>query len=371
MPMSQTASTMEVQGGDTVRNDKVSKLSELELMSALAGLFMKGLTVKEMQTEMVERYGKAGEMNREQPYRILREAGRRGFFRFTPPPDHAIERRISDHFLWLKRVNVVRTVVPLDVARETAEMLLRLVQDFYKNDPDKNEIHIGFAAGLSMREVAKSFAHMLTYPVPGLPETLVFHAMLSGHDPGDPTTDPNNFFTFFIHPPTLQFRTEFVGFRAPAIVETESIPEFMRIKEISDARLAANDLDIIVTSGADWEDEDSSLLRCMQRSSSTVETLRGEGTVGDMLWLPLGETAPITTPTSVRALTIMELTDLPEFIRRGKHVLLMLGPCSQCDRHKGRILRTIFAQNEHIVTHVVVDSRTGGYLANSIDQGLI
>ena len=371
MPRSQTASTMEIQGGDTVRTDNVTKLSELELMSALAGLFMKGLTVKEMQNEMVERYGKAGEMNREQPYRILREAGRRGFFRFIPPPDHTIERRISDHFLWLKRINVVRTVVPLDVARETAEMLMRLVQECYRNEPDKNEVHIGFAAGLSMREVAKSFAHMLTYPVPGLPETLVFHAMLSGYDPGNPTTDPNNFFTFFIHPPTLQFRTKFVGFRAPAIVETESIPEFTRINEIRNAYEAANDLDIIVTSGADWDDEHSSLLRCMERSSSTVETLRGEGTVGDMLWRPLGATAPVTTPTSVRALTTIELTDLPKFIQRGKHVLLMLGPCAQCDHHKGRILRTIFAQKEHIVTHVVVDSRTGGYLANSIDQGLI
>ena len=150
-----------------------------------------------------------------------------------------------------------------------------------------------------------------------------------------------------------------------------SIPDFTEIKEISDAYKAASELDIIVTSGADWSDEHSSLFRCMARSPSTLETLRGEGTMGDMLWRPLGERAPITTATEVRALTLVELNDLPDFIQRGKNVLLMLGPCGRCDCHKGRIFRTILAQEQHLVTHVVVDSRTAGYLVNSINQGLI
>jgi DNA-binding transcriptional regulator LsrR (DeoR family) len=349
----------------------ITELSHLERMSAVCKLFTQGKTVKGIMDAMYDKYGNAGRMKRETPYKLVREAGERGFLKYVAPPDHAFQHAISNHFLWLKRVNVVRTVVPLDVARETAAMLLRLVQECHRNNKKRNEVHIGFAAGLSMREVAQSFATLLTYPVPDLPDTIVFHAMLSGHDPGDPTTDPNSFFTFYLHPPTPQIKTRFVGFRAPAIVNTTSMPEFMGVRDIIDAREAAQELDIIVTSGSDWNDPDSSLFRCMKRSQSTLDTLRAEGTVGDMLWRPLSETSPVLTATEIRALTLLELSDLPDFIKRGKNVLLMLGPCARCDRHKGSIMRTILSQEQHLVTHVVADSRTGGYVAKLIDQGVV
>lgn len=346
----------------------ITELSHLERMSAVCEFFARGMTVGEILKAMEKRYGRAGKMNREMPYKLVREAGQRGFLRYVAPPDHAFERRISDHFLWLNRVNVVRTVVTIDVARETAAMLLRLVQECHRNEPDRNEVHVGFAAGLSMREVAQSLATLLTYPVPGLPETIVFHGLLSGHDAGDPTTDPNSYFTFFIHPPTIQIKPRFFGFRAPAIVNTHSMPEFMGIQDIIDAREAAQELDIIVTSGSDWNDPHSSLFNCMQRSQSTLDTLRAEGTVGDMMWRPIGKTTPVTTATEIRALTLLELNDLPGFIESGKHVLLMMGPCAKCDRHKGSILRYILAQKQHLVTHVVADSRTAGYVVDLIER---
>jgi len=126
----------------------ITELSHMERMSAVCNLFAKGKTVGQILEEMEERYGNAGKMKRETPYKLVREAGERGLLRYAAPPDHAFERRISNHFLWLKRVNVVRTVLPLDVARETAAMLLRLVQECHKNNKKRNEVHIGFAAGL-------------------------------------------------------------------------------------------------------------------------------------------------------------------------------------------------------------------------------
>ena len=232
-------------------------------------------------------------------------------------------------------------------------------------------VHIGFAAGLSMRQVAQSFAELLTYPAPDLPKKIVFHAMLSGHDPGNPTTDPNNFFTFFLHPPALKVETKFVGFRAPTIVRTSAIPIFMEIQEITDAFDAASQLDIIVTSGSDWADEHSSLRLCMKRSSSTLQTLREAGTLVDMLWRPIGANGPITTATELRALTLVELGDLTEFIESGKHVLLMLGPCGVCNEHKGRVFETIVSQKNQLVSHVVADSRTTAHLVTAIEEGRI
>jgi DNA-binding transcriptional regulator LsrR (DeoR family) len=349
----------------------ITEVTELDLMSAACELFIQGKSAGQMYKILNEKYGKFWRINRETPYKLLTKAGEKGFLHYAPPPDLLFERRISNHFMWLNRVNVVKTIVPLDVARETAQMLESLVQEQHARNEERNEVHIGFAAGLSMREVARFFAQRLTYPRPNMPEKIVFHAMLSGYDPGDPTTDPNNFFTFYINPPTLQFKTEFVGFRAPAIVKTESIPAYTDLNEINNAFKRANDLDIIVTSGADWNDPHSSLRKSMERSSSTMETLKDAGIVCDMLWRPLGPKAPITTATKFRALTVVELDDLPTFISKGKHVLLMLGPCSQCDRHKGPVLQTILGQTQHLVTHVVADSRSAGYVVNGIDRGVV
>jgi hypothetical protein len=348
--------------------EKNIPLSHTERMSAVCELFARGYSVTRILAEMKKRYGKGGKMNREMPYKLVREAGALGYIKFAPPPHLTFGRRISDHYYWLQQVNVVRTVVSMDVARETAKVLLRLVQQRHDADQSINEVHIGFAAGLSMRQVAQCFAELLSYPVPGLPKRIVIHAMLSGHDPGNPTTDPNSFFTFFLHPPALHSKLRFVGFRAPTIVRQSHIPIFTEIHDIREAYEKAADLDIIVTSGSDWDDPHSSLRRCMERSPSTLQTLRDEGALRDMLWRPLGETSPITTETEIRALTLMELDDLPDFINRGKHVLLMLGPCAVCGRHKGPVLDTILSQVRHLASHIVTDSRTGGYVVNILDE---
>lgn len=106
----------------------------------------------------------------------------------------------------------------------------------------------------------------------------------------------------------------------------------------------------------------------MERSESAMQTLLGAGTVGDMLWRPLSATAPVTTESEIRALTAVELDDLPNFINQGKHVLLMMGPCGVCNRHKGAILKTILSQDLHLVSHLVTDSRTAGYLVNAMGE---
>jgi hypothetical protein len=143
----------------------------------------------------------------------------------------------------------------------------------------------------------------------------------------------------------------------------------MEIQDISNAYERVGEIDIIATSGADWSDPHDSLLRCMKTSESSFQTLQDEGVVGDLMWRPLGAKNPILTPTELRALTLVELTDLPGFIEQGKKVLLMLGPCAECNRHKGSILQTILSQDMQLVTHVVVDSRTAGYLVKAIDAG--
>jgi DNA-binding transcriptional regulator LsrR (DeoR family) len=261
---------------------------------------------------------------------------------------------------------VVRTTIATDVARETARLLLRLVRECHLEDKKRNEVHIGFAAGLSMREVAQVFAKLLTYPEPDLPENIAFHALVAGHDPRDPTTDPNAFFTFFLTPPSITIKPSFMGLHAPAMVPWQEIKKLRSTPEIREAYDAAKQLDIVVTSGSDWNDEHSALRFCMERSQSSMTTLRNLGVIGDMLWRPISERGPILQRTAVRALTVLELSDLPTLIRKKKRVLLMLGPCAVCHHPKGRLLKGILSHEEQLASHLVVDSGTALELLREI-----
>ena len=89
-----------------------------------------------------------------------------------------------------------------------------------------------------------------------------------------------------------------------------------------------------------------------------------EKCVGDVLWRPIARTGPIVTETKLRALTLVELTDLPKLIKRGKQVLLMLAPCGVCHEPKGELFKTVLnlAPSQQIVTNVVVDSVTTGQM---------
>ena len=60
----------------------------------------------------------------------------------------------------------------------------------------------------------------------------------------------------------------------------------------------------------------------------------------------------------MRAVTLMELSDLPDFIKRGKQVLLLVGPCGQCGGPKEEVLESVLTHKRKLITHLVVDSRS-------------
>ena len=126
---------------------------------------------------------------------------------------------------------------------------------------------------------------------------------------------------------------------------------------VAESYEAKGDIDIIVTSATCWEDKDSVFRKYMEKYEGCVETLEANQCRGDMLWLPLNDQGPIVTSTPRRATTLMDLTELPEFIHNGGYVLLALGPCSKCDRPKSEILGAILRQ-ENLITHLVVDSHS-------------
>ncbi len=214
-----------------------------------------------------------------------------------------------------------------------------------------------------MRKVAQAFAALLRQPIEGLPKTVVFHALVSGFNLAQPSTAPNGFFTYFASDPGIHVDTKFVGLHAPALIKTEQFDELRALDGIREAYDRADEIDIIVTSASLWSDEHSMLRQYMEREPEDLKALEAAGCIGDMLWRPLGPQGPMKIDTEIRAMTLIELSELPKKIRSGKHVLLVLGPCGGCNEPKGGILGSVLGgrQDVHgrqnLITHLVCDSR--------------
>jgi DNA-binding transcriptional regulator LsrR (DeoR family) len=238
-----------------------------------------------------------------------------------------------------------------------------LLQAIPHSPQPKDEVHIGFAGGYAMRTVAEKLAGLLKEPTENLPGTLVLHSLVAGFDVELPLTDPNSFFTYFSQQAIeLQLKMRFVLLHAPAIVPSGRMQEILDLPGITEAHQSIrNTLDIIVTSASSFYDRHFVLHRYYaDKSEQMLEMLKRDGCVGDMLWLPLAPTGPIDmSEYPYRTMTLVELDKLPGYIGRGTRVILALAPCNLCDRPKTDILRTILNLKDHLITHLVLDSRTG------------
>jgi DNA-binding transcriptional regulator LsrR (DeoR family) len=187
----------------------------------------------------------------------------------------------------------------------------------------------------------------------------VFHAIVAGFIVTDPSTDPNNFFTYFGAESVLQIQASFVGLPAPGIIHSTEMANVRTISYMREAFDGVKDIDIIVTSaGGHWQEGHSSFYAMLKKASAeTVKQLDDAGCIGDLMWRPLGRDGPLKIDTKMRTMTLLEPGDLPGFVKRNKTVILLLGPCGYCGKPKGDVLAAILAK-KNLITHLVADSRS-------------
>jgi DNA-binding transcriptional regulator LsrR (DeoR family) len=334
-----------------------------ELLSVVCHLFCAGHPAGEIATLVKERYGVT--LSREQPYRLLSAAASRGWLRFYAPTVPDLEEEIRGRY-GIERVVVARSAVSNDVSHHVAKLLMEMVRAQTRSRGEEAEIHVGFAGGSSLRNCARWFAGLLREPQDGLPRRIVFHSMVAGFNSKDPATDPNAFFAYFVGEHQLQVKTRFVGLHAPGIVKTAQMDELRSMEYIDEAYKAVKDIDIIVTSaGGHWQEGHSALYDMYQKASpDSLKQLIEAGCIGDMMWRPLGRNGPIEDETEIRAMTLLDLSQLPSLVKHGKSVVLLLGPCGQCMGSKTEVLQTVLSYSPALITHLVVDSRTTQALLN-------
>lgn len=330
-------------------------LAEQEQLAVVCRLFCAGHGPAEIARRIRQDYA-ARTFTRQSPYPLLLKAAKAGRFRFVPKASLELATDLRNRYNWLAGAEVVHTNQFEDVAYQGAATLITLLQHVSREPQAK--VHIGFAGGHAMRRLAQIFAQLLDESSAELPRTLVLHALVAGFEVRDPTTDPNTFFTLFRNETSVNTKFEFVGLHTPPVVHAGEYNSLRHVEGIRESYERAKDLDIIVTSAADWSHEHNTFRKYMEHSPGCADILVKADCRGDMLWLPLGPNGPLQIQTEVRAMTLVELPQLPRFIKRGKYVLLVLGPCAICQETKSRILSAILNSRKQLISHLVVDTRS-------------
>jgi DNA-binding transcriptional regulator LsrR (DeoR family) len=317
------------------------------------------------------------DLTREAPYKLIQAAAKQKLLRFVPARAGQLSERLEKRYPHLRRVEVVPTVGTDDVAARAADVLVKLLRDLAREPARKQEAHVGWCGGQSMRKVAEQLSEALARAPGRFPRKVVFHALVAGFDVHVPVTDPNAFFAYFART-ELPFEVGYVALHAPAIIKPGQMEGLLELPGIQEARPEVDKLDVVVTSAAVLTDPHSMLRRYYVNASAALpslarhgqeearrarEMLEADHCVGDMLWLPLSEAGPIDVDKyPYRSMTILELGRLASFVRRGVRVVLALGPCTQCGELKTGILRTILNLPEPLVSDLVTDSRTARQL---------
>jgi DNA-binding transcriptional regulator LsrR (DeoR family) len=331
------------------------KLDEIEIMTAVCELFCSGMPTSQVRQVMKERYGPAGSISREDTYNYLNRAAHLGWFSYSPPSHREHSQRLLDEHSWLQDAHVIHTATAVDVAKAGA----RMVYDLLKGDP-RDEVHIGLAGGFMVRRVVEELAKLLcnAQKKDDIPARLVFRSLGGESDSEKPAADPTTFFTFFEDQPDLRTKVHFVGFRGPPIARPDHADMLRTLPGMREPFDEAEEIDIVLTSGALWTDRHSVLRQLLDVDRDAVARLEQTGCVGDLMRRPIGPGGPLDAGTPVQPFTLFDLADLARMVRQGKHVVFTLGPCARCRIPKGELLEAVLACDPPVVTHLVTDSGT-------------
>lgn len=341
-----------------------------EIEAAVCNWYFEGLEPKEIRSRAKERF--QIELSGHEPGRIIQRAAENNRIHYQPERHDSLSQKVRERFSYqkgfsLKAAEVVSSLVTGDICQRAADMIMRLLREYARNDT--KEVHIGFSGGRTIHQLIRKLSRELRGPVEEreglrLPETIVWHSLVGGFEVNSVESSPNSMFGYLDHPDIPKNFRNFVLLHAPPVIKPGDRSITLELPGIKEAYQAANKLHLIVTSAASIDDEHSMLYQFYRRYCPGVEKqLRDAGCPGDMLWMPVpapDKDWPDLSTFPYCALTLKQVSEFPSFIAQGnKHVLLVVGPCvakEECPALKHEILAAIL--HRRLATHVVVDSRT-------------
>jgi DNA-binding transcriptional regulator LsrR (DeoR family) len=295
------------------------------------------------------------EISRERVYVLVSKAAANGHLRYVAPEAIDLAQRMKRAYEFLTDVTIVRTGNAADISVHVAQTILKIMKE-HRGE----KFSIAFAGGSLLRQTAKWLSTLLREMDPdALPRELVVLALSSILDYREMTSQPNAIFTYFSEDYALPLKVSFVGLPAPGLVTGKQMGVLKRdYPDIRKAFERREEIDVLVTSaGGCWQLGHSALYKIYKTSApKSLAELNKAGCIGDVMWRPFGSTGPLKVETERRALTLVELWDLPGFIKRRKRVILSMAPCGSCGRNKAEILGAILANTPPLITHLIADS---------------
>lgn len=338
-------------------------LDDAELEARVCRLVCEGKTVRQI-IDALRTAKPPVNLNRQKPYDIFRRAALHGRVQYSAMLGSVLEGQVRERYDHLHGITVMNSREPADVAASTASKLMFLISGGYRGQKRSDEFHIGFAGGSLLELTARLLADKLRRFDRPLPRRLYLHSMVARFG-DDPARDPNSFLGHFTSGLPLPLETKFIGLMAPGFVSVEAARRLREEEGIRDAFVRMRELDVVVTSAGGHWDTGCSYLCELYRSGwhqTLLEEFAAAGVRGDLMWRPIGRTGPVEIDHGVRAVTLMDLTELPALIAAGKRVVLAMAPCGTCSRPKHEVLADILSSPEHLVTDLVIDGGTASAL---------
>lgn len=303
---------------------------------------------------------------------IVQRTRRSGELVYMAENDLALETRLKDRF-GLASVRIVRCTGCQPVIRRAADLLRSIIWDIRRSRLTRGtrpKVLVGIAGGPVTFDVMNQTGQLLERD--GFDADVVADAMLPGafwlHMGFDPPSWPG-----------FQFRNGWeetrhlreTNFGGRSIVPMAPRARFQGLlddeRAIQDAVRSVTDLDVIVTSGAVWDDAHGATL--IKRNWTNPEELRRQhGIVGELLWHPVGPNGPVPVdPVPMTTLGPTGLERLRLLIAAGKRVVAILGPCVVCSARKSALVKCLLQQRDPLITDLVIDAVT----AEEVDRELL
>ena len=340
------------------------------MLYEIAFAFLKGRSTCEIAAEINRRH--RVRMTREEVYPALRKAVELDMLLFNPPTDLYMRERLAQfpNKGDIVVVNAEDDFASSGVSLAAAEKVLQLIREIAARSPGR-QVHLGLGVGLTTKDFFIRLVMLLRHDEKIPP--LVIHELSASFSFWTPEETPAAYSTYLSRPFKVHDRDaspSFVGMASAPFFPAETYDEKVKDLMLQRALAEKKDIDIIVTSlgSLGTRCEDGYLHQYLTKfpegltkfPEGALDELLKQGARGDVQLRPYSDAGPLRIEHGPKPVTLFEIHELVDFTRnKGKHVVLICGPCRRCGEiKKGALLPLLREPSLGFWNHLVVDLGT-------------
>ncbi|HEY4761532.1 MAG TPA: sugar-binding domain-containing protein [Thermoguttaceae bacterium] len=306
----------------------------------VAKLFFDGVPIKNIAKKVNDLIKLPKPLTRESIYPLLAHSRRLRYSRLVPPLEEALSQKIAEAYKCnQEHITVVRTPAKelnAVVAHKAAIIALKLIRQTAAETLD-GFVGLGLGPGRATLDFCQYLGEMLRSEI-DVPKLKLF-AISAGCPARLPEFSSTSFFNLF----PRNIVEERIGLFAETLVPCHYFEELKKHPGIAEAYDNRHEINIIITSMGDFEDQDDLLSMFLNQAGVDLDSLCAQGWIGSVQYRPFSAQGPIQEgENDKRAVTLFELEDFAKMaITKNKHVILIARQCGSCGKTRARALRPL------------------------------